>query len=105
MLLMYCVQIITNLFIPSGSGQAATTMPIMAPLGDMIGVSRQTVVLAFQYGDGFTNYINPTAGGLMSYLAISQISYEKWVKWMAPLMGIWLSIGAAAIVIAYFIGY
>lgn len=104
-LLMYCVQIITNLFIPSGSGQAATTMPIMAPLGDMIGVSRQTVVLAFQYGDGFTNYINPTAGGLMSYLAISQISYEKWVKWMAPLMGIWLSIGAAAIVIAYFIGY
>lgn len=70
-LLMYCVQIITNLFIPSGSGQAATTMPIMAPLGDMIGVSRQTIVLAFQYGDGFTNYINPTAGGLMSYLAIS----------------------------------
>lgn len=104
-LLMYLVQIITNLFIPSGSGQAATTMPIMAPLGDMIGVSRQTVVLAFQYGDGFTNYINPTAGGLMSYLAISQISYEKWVKWMAPLMGIWLSIGAIAIVIAYFIGY
>lgn len=104
-LLMYCVQIITNLFIPSGSGQAATTMPIMAPLGDMIGVSRQTVVLAFQYGDGFTNYINPTAGGLMSYLAISQISYDKWVKWMGPLMGIWLSIGAIAIIIAYFIGY
>lgn len=104
-LLMYFVQIITNLFIPSGSGQAATTMPIMAPLGDMIGISRQTVVLAFQYGDGFTNYINPTAGGLMSYLAISQISYEKWVKWMAPLMMIWLLIGALAIIVAYYIGY
>ncbi|MGL5936586.1 MAG: YfcC family protein [Cetobacterium sp.] len=104
-LLMYCVQIVTNIFIPSGSGQAATTMPIMAPLADMIGVSRQTVVLAFQYGDGFTNYINPTAGGLMSYLAISQISYEKWVKWMGPLMGIWMSIGAIAIVVAYFTGY
>lgn len=104
-LIMYLVQIITNIFIPSGSGQAATTIPIMAPLADIIGVSRQTTVLAFQYGDGFTNYINPTAGTLMSYLAISKISYEKWLKWMGPLMGIWMGIGAIAIVIAHFIGY
>lgn len=104
-ILMYITQIFTNIFIPSGSGQAATTMPIMAPLGDLLGISRQTTVLAFQYGDGFTNYINPTASGLMSYLAIAKIPYEKWVKWMGPLMVIWLSIGGIAVVIAYIIGY
>lgn len=103
--LMYITQIFTNIFIPSGSGQAATTMPIMAPLGDLLGISRQTTVLAFQYGDGFTNYINPTASGLMSYLAIAKIPYEKWIKWMGPLMGIWLSIGAIAVIIAYLTGY
>lgn len=104
-ILMYITQIFTNIFIPSGSGQAATTMPIMAPLGDLLGISRQTTVLAFQYGDGFTNYINPTASGLMSYLAIAKIPYEKWVKWMGPLMAIWLSLGGVAVIIAYLINY
>ena len=77
----------------------------MAPLGDLLGISDQTTVLAFQYGDGFTNYINPTASGLMRLLAIAKIPYEKWVKWMGPLMAIWLSLGGVAVIIAYLINY
>lgn len=98
--LMYVVQIVLNFFIPSGSGQAATTMPIMAPLADLVGVSRQTAVLAYQFGDGFTNSIIPTSAVLMSYLAIGKIPYEKWFKWILPLMGIWIAIGAGFLAIA-----
>ncbi|SHK19933.1 Uncharacterized membrane protein YfcC, ion transporter superfamily [Anaerobranca californiensis DSM 14826] len=94
-LLMYLVQIILNFFIPSGSGQAATTMPIMAPLADLVGVSRQTAVIAYQLGDGITNSIIPTSAVLMSYLAIAKIPYEKWFKWVAP--WILMNIGAGAV--------
>lgn len=104
-LLMYLSQVLTNTLIPSGTGQAAATMPIMAPLSDMLGISRQTAVLAFQYGDGFTSYIIPTGSSIMSYLAVAKISYDKWLKWMGPLMGIWLFIGAIAVLIAHLIGY
>lgn len=103
-LLMYVVQIIINFFIPSGSGQAATTMPIMAPLGDLVGVTRQTAVLAYQFGDGFTNSIIPTSAVLMSYLAIAKVPYEKWFKWILPLMGIWIVVGAVFLMIAQAIG-
>lgn len=102
---MYLMQIIINTFITSGSGQAATTMPIMTPLGDLLGVSRQTTVLAFQLGDGFTNSILPTSSALMGYLAVSKISYEKWLKFMVPLLGIWITVGAVFLVIATMIGY
>lgn len=102
--LMYVVQIILNFFIPSGSGQAATTMPIMAPLADLVGVTRQTAVLAYQFGDGFTNSIIPTSAVLMSYLAIGKIPYEKWFKWILPLMGMLLASGAVFLVIASLIG-
>jgi uncharacterized ion transporter superfamily protein YfcC len=102
---MYLMQIIINTFITSGSGQAATTMPIMTPLGDLLGVSRQTTVLAFQLGDGFTNSILPTSATLMGYLAVSKIPYEKWLKFMVPLLGIWLSVGAGFLIIATMIGY
>lgn len=104
-LLMYISQVLTNTLIPSGTGQAAATMPIMAPLSDMLGISRQTAVLAFQYGDGFTSYIIPTGSSIMSYLAVAKIPYDKWLKWMGPLMGIWLTIGAIAVLIAHAIGY
>lgn len=102
---MYVMQIIINTFITSGSGQAATTMPIMTPLGDLLGVSRQTTVLAFQLGDGFTNSILPTSSSLMGYLAVSKIPYEKWMQFMGPLLGIWLSVGAIFLIIATMIGY
>lgn len=102
---MYIVHIIINFFIPSGSGQAAATMPIMIPLGDLLGIERQLSVLAFQLGDGFTNSIIPTAGVLMAALSIAKIPYEKWVKWLWPLMLIWLGLGIVFIIIASVIGY
>ena len=77
---MYGIQTFINLFIPSASAKAAITMPIMAPFSDMINVSRQATVLAFQFGDGFTNMITPCSGVLMAVLSVARIPYEKWVK-------------------------
>ncbi|MFX0539136.1 TIGR00366 family protein [Ornithinimicrobium sp. Y1847] len=101
---MFFVQLILNLFIPSGSGQAATTMPIMAPLADLVGIDRQVAVLAFQYGDGLSNSIIPTSASLLASLAIANIPYEKWVKFLWPLILIWVVIGASAVVVAQLIG-
>ncbi|NOX88163.1 MAG: TIGR00366 family protein, partial [Calditrichaeota bacterium] len=70
---------------PSGSGQAALTIPVMAPLADLIGVSRQTAVLAFQFGDGFSNLIIPTSAVTMGVLALAEIPWEKWARWILPL--------------------
>ena len=78
---MYGIQTFINLFIPSASAKAAVTMPIMAPFSDLIGVSRQATVLAFQFGDGFTNMITPCSGVLMAVLSVAKIPYEKWFKW------------------------
>lgn len=82
---MFVIQSLINFFVPSGSGQAALTMPIMAPLGDLVGVSRQTAVLAFQFGDGFTNMIIPTSAITMGVLSLAEIPWEKWARWMLPL--------------------
>lgn len=84
--LMYGIQTFVNLFIPSATAKAAITMPIMAPFSDMIGLSRQATVLAFQFGDGFTNMITPTSGVLMAVLGIARIPYAKWVKWIWKLI-------------------
>ena len=102
---MYIVQVVINFFIPSGSGQAATTMPIMAPLADLIGVNRQIAVTAYQFGDGFTNSIIPTSAALMGVLSVAKISYDRWVKFLWPLMLIWLGTGAVFLVIANAINY
>ncbi len=83
--IMFLTQSAINFFVPSGSGQAALTMPIMAPLADLVGVSRQTAVLAYQFGDGFTNLIIPTSGILVGILALAKIPWTKWAKWMLPL--------------------
>ena len=83
--LMFVVQSIINVFVPSGSGQAALTMPIMAPLSDLLGVTRQTAVLAFQFGDGFTNLIIPTSGVTMGVLGVARIPYQKWFGWVLSL--------------------
>lgn len=79
---MYGIQTFINLFIPSASAKAAVTMPIMAPFADMIGVSRQATVLAFQFGDGFTNMITPCSGVLMAVLSVAKIPYGTWVRWI-----------------------
>ncbi|MBN2426237.1 MAG: putative basic amino acid antiporter YfcC [Calditrichaceae bacterium] len=84
--LMFVVQSVINIFIPSGSGQAVLIMPIMSPLSDLLGVTRQTAVLAFQFGDGLTNLIIPTSGVTMGVLGLARIPYEKWFHWIWPLM-------------------
>lgn len=84
--MMYLIQTIINVAIPSGSAKAAITIPIMAPFSDLIGVSRQATVMAFQFGDGFTNMITPTSGVLIGVLGIAKIPYYRWVKWVAPLI-------------------
>ncbi|MBK6266886.1 putative basic amino acid antiporter YfcC [Marivirga sp. S37H4] len=83
---MFLVQSLFNFFLPSGSGQAALTMPIMAPLSDLLGIGRQTAVLAFQFGDGISNLIIPTSGVTMGVLSIAKIPYEKWLKWSLPII-------------------
>ncbi|MFN3555018.1 MAG: YfcC family protein [Bacteroidales bacterium] len=83
---MYVIQTIINVVIPSGSAKAAITMPIMAPFSDLIGISRQATVMAFQFGDGFTNMITPTSGVLIAVLGVARIPYHKWVKWVWPLI-------------------
>ena len=103
--LMYVFQSVFNFFVVSGSGQAAITMPIMAPLADLLGVSRQTSVLAFQLGDAFTNLIVPTSGCLIGSLAIAKIEWSNWIKFMWKFLGI-LMIGAViTILIAVAIGF
>lgn len=79
--IMYAIQTIVNVVIPSGSAKAAITMPIMAPFSDLIGVCRQATVMAFQFGDGFTNMITPTSGVLIAALGVARIPYQKWFKW------------------------
>jgi len=91
--MMYLFQTILNIAIPSGSGKAALTMPMMSQLSDLIGVSRQATVMAFQFGDGFTNMITPTSGVLVGVLGVARIPYEKWVKWITPFMIILIILG------------
>ncbi len=68
-------------------------MPIMAPFSDLIGISRQATVMAFQFGDGFTNMITPTSGVLIGVLGVAKIPYEKWVRWIAPLIALLIIVG------------
>ena len=91
---LYISNILINGFITSGSGQAAAVMPIFVPLGDMIGITRQTTILAFNFGDGFSNYILPTSTALMGILGASNIPYDKWMKFMWKLFLIWIAVGS-----------
>ena len=103
--MMLVVQAGLNFLIPSGSGQAMVTMPIMSGLADLSGVSRQTAVLAFLMGDGFSNIFYPTSGYFMAVLAISGIRWEKWIRYIWPLIAIWYGLGAVAVVVAGLINY
>lgn len=98
---MYITQNLLNFIVPSGSGQAALTMPIMTPLADLTGVSRQTAVFAFQLGDGITNILTPTGSVLMASLALAKIPWLKWVKWVLPLLLIQFVIGAVLVTVAH----
>lgn len=83
--LMYGVQMVLNFFIPSGTTKAALTMPLFAPLADLTGITRQVAVLAYQFGDGFTNMIIPTSGVTVGTLAMAKVPFEKWFRWLLPL--------------------
>ncbi len=96
--MMYVFQTIINILIPSGSAKAALTMPIMSQFSDLIGVSRQATVMAFQFGDGFTNMITPTSGVLIGVLGVAKIPYEKWVKWITPFMVVLILLGALLLI-------
>ena len=90
---MYGIQALINFAIPSATAKAAITIPIMAPFSDMVGVSRQAMVLAFQFGDGFTNMITPTSGVLVAALAMARIPYTEWVKWIWKMVLVLLILG------------
>lgn len=100
---MVLVQNLLNFFIPSGSGQAAVSMPIMSPLADAIGLNRQIAVLAFQFGDGFSNLFWPTA--VATECGLMGIPIEKWYKFMGPLFGIMVLLQIVMIIIATMINY
>lgn len=101
---MMIVQFLFNFLVPSGSGQATIMMPIMLPLSDIIGITRQTAILAFQFGDGFSNILWPTMGVLWACIGAAKIEYTEWVKWLLPLIGIWYVAGAVLVYIAQAIG-
>lgn len=90
---MYLIQNMLNIIIPSGSAKAALTIPMMAEFSDIIGVHRQLTVLAFQFGDGFTNMITPTSGVLIGVLGVARIPYSKWAKFIFPYILILIVIG------------
>jgi len=103
--LMTLVHCVVNFFIPSGSGQAMATMPIMIPLSDVIGMTRQTAILAFQVGDGVTNMIYPTLGGLLAMLALARVPFDKWFRFAFPLVLKILVVSWIFLIVAVQIGY
>ena len=102
---MLAVQTLCNLFIPSGSGQAYVTMPIMAPIADLTGLTRQTAVLAYQFGDGFTNMVVPTNALLMGMLALARIPYQRWLRFVVPLLLKLYAVAILALILAVQLGY
>lgn len=102
---MFAAQTLFNFVVPSGSGQAVVTMPIMAPLADLLDVSRQTAVLAFQLGDGPTNILYPTSGYFMAALAIGGVRWEKWVRFYLPLFAIWVAVAVSFLIFAQLTGW
>ncbi|HUU23209.1 MAG TPA: Na+/H+ antiporter NhaC family protein [Phycisphaerae bacterium] len=95
---MYGIQVALNFFIPSGSTKAALTMPLMAPLADLSGITRQTAVLAYQFGDGFTNMIIPTSGVTVGTLAMARIPYQKWLRWNLPMQAVFVALSLALLI-------
>lgn len=103
---MFVVTDLFNVLIPSGSGKAAIVMPIMVPLADMMDITRQTSVLAFQLGDAFTNVMAPTGGEILAALAMcGGVSFKKWMKYLLPLFICWCVVAFIFLAIAVYTGY
>jgi uncharacterized ion transporter superfamily protein YfcC len=101
---MMIVQAAVHAPVPSVSGQAVLTMPVLVPMSDLIGLSRQVVVLAYQYGAGLMELITPTNGALMAVTAAAGVKYGDWLEFAVPLFAALLALGAAAIVVAIAVG-
>jgi uncharacterized ion transporter superfamily protein YfcC len=97
---MQGVQALIHVPVPSVSSQAVLTMPILVPASDLLGISRQVTVLAYQYGAGLCEIITPTNGALMAIIAAAGVPYEKWIKFVLPLWGVLMVLGAGAILVA-----
>lgn len=102
---MLVVQTVLNFFIPSGSSQALVTMPILMPMAEIVGISKQMTILSFQFGDGLSNLGFPTMGALIACLSYARIPFNKWFKFILPFLGIAYAACAVLIVISSFIGY
>lgn len=89
----------------SGSGQAAITMPIFIPVADLVGMSRQTAVLAFNFGDGFCNFILPHAAATMGFVGFANIPFTKWFKYAIKLFALWMVAAAVLLMLATIIHY
>jgi uncharacterized ion transporter superfamily protein YfcC len=102
---MFLAQLGFNFVVPSGSGQALVTMPIMAPLSDVLDITRQTAVLTYQLGDGLGNILYPTSGYFMATLALAGVRWDKWVRFFLPLFAIWVAIAIAFTIYAHTTGW
>ena len=98
-------QTVINFFIPSGSGQALATLPVMLPLGESLGLTRQITILAFQIGDGLSNLINPTLGGLIAMLSMCRVPIDRWIRFIFPVLISLLLISFLALIIAVATNY
>ncbi|MGC6745037.1 AbgT family transporter [Escherichia coli] len=102
---MLLFRAVFNFFVTSGSGQAALTMPLLAPLGDLVGVNRQVTVLAFQFGDGFSHIIYPTSASLMATLGVCRVDFRNWLKVGATLLGLLFIMSSVVVIGAQLMGY
>lgn len=102
---MVATQTLMNFMIPSGSGQALATMPILIPLGEILNLTKQTVVLAFQVGDGVSNLVNPTFGGLIAMIAICRVPFDRWLRFIAPVVVILIVLTLIFVMLSVLINY
>jgi uncharacterized ion transporter superfamily protein YfcC len=98
-------QTIINFFIPSGSGQALATLPVMLPLGESLGLTRQITILAFQIGDGLSNLINPTLGGLIAMLSMCRVPIDRWIRFIFPVLITLMIIAFLSLIVAVATNY
>jgi uncharacterized ion transporter superfamily protein YfcC len=104
-LLMLLFQSVFNFFVASGSGQAAITMPLMSPLSDLVGVSRQVAVLAFQLGDGLTNLVIPTSASLIGCLGVARLQWTLWIRFVWRFALVIFCLAAVTVLTAVLTGF
>lgn len=104
-LFIYLLVLIMNFFIPSGSAKAFMLIPLIVPLGELFGISAQLCVLAFAFGDGFSNVFYPTNPALLIGLSLADVNYGKWIKWSGPFQLINLVLTALILLLGYWVGY